>query len=62
MSEEAKGCLHREHKGAPPCNKMCDAGQTLCPHHLLMTQAASAKKPVAKATSQTHRTPRGYEQ
>ena len=62
MSDQPKGCLHREHKGAPTCSKMCDAGQDLCPHHLLLSQATAEKKPPAKADSRTHRTPRGYEQ
>lgn len=60
---EAAGCTYTERKGTPPCNKMCDPEQTLCPYHLLIVKAkADAKKPVAKEPPpRSHRTPRGYE-
>ena len=62
----ATGCEYREYKGFPQCNKVCDAGKNMCPHHLLLIQAkAEQRKPPAKAGSKprpTSTTPRAYQQ
>jgi hypothetical protein len=62
MSEET-GCSHREHKDSPPCNKVCDAGQSLCPHHLFFQMAGKRKPPtpVPEDEYRKFRTPRGYD-
>jgi hypothetical protein len=61
---ELEGCSHREHKDSPPCNKVCDAGETLCPHHLVLSKMPR-RKPPAPATAiesgRKFRTPRGYD-
>jgi hypothetical protein len=66
MSAEAQGCTYTKHPDQPPCNKVCDPGYTLCPHHILLTQAeangVAAKKPPASSKQTIHQTPRGYEQ
>lgn len=54
MSEQ--GCMYREHTNGPMCNKLCDPGQRLCPHHLLLTAAQPTK------TTKTTATPRGYQE
>jgi hypothetical protein len=60
---EAPGCSYREREDKPPCNKVCDAGETMCPHHLLLTKTAAAPKPPAKEDSKRKfRTPRGYDE
>lgn len=58
MSDETPaGCQHRDHPTAGKCNKLCDAGETLCPYHRLleMTAAQPDQKP-----AQTYKTPRAY--
>jgi hypothetical protein len=63
MSDEAEGCLYREHTNGPVCAKICDPGHSMCPHHILLAQTkaeANIKKPAAP--ERRHRTPRGYEQ
>lgn len=52
MSEQ--GCMYREHTNGPMCNKVCDPGQTLCPHHLLLT--------TQQTKADTAKTPRGYQE
>jgi hypothetical protein len=49
------GCTYREHKGTSTCNKLCDAGETLCPFHLLLTS-----KQTNDSTRKADQTPRGY--
>jgi hypothetical protein len=65
MSDEPQGCRHLEQEGGH-CNKVCDAGQTLCPYHLLSVQAQAGKrKPPAAAAedgNRRFRTPRGYDE
>ena len=58
-TEMENGCQHREHKGQPACNKLCDPEQTLCPHHLLLAQLKKGKPP-QKSAGTSHRTPRAY--
>ena len=60
---EATGCEYREHKGVLQCKKLCDPGQTMCPHHLLLTQAkAGQRKPIARVESRASNTPRAYQE
>lgn len=72
------GCQYREHDGEAPCNKLCDAGQEFCPHHLLLLieKRTGAHEPVwsqdprpGKNTTQDGaiqwtvlKTPRGYQE
>jgi hypothetical protein len=41
---DPQGCVHREHKGAPTCNKLCSPGHRMCPHHELLTEAQADQK------------------
>jgi hypothetical protein len=41
---DPQGCSHREHEGAAPCNKLCDPGHRLCPHHELLADAQAERK------------------
>lgn len=62
MSDETPaGCLHRDHPAAARCNKLCDAGETFCPYHLLLqaVELDAAKRKPAQA-AQTYKTPRAY--
>jgi hypothetical protein len=56
--ETRKGCEYKKRDFDPPCNKVCDPGETLCPHHKLLTEHAKAQKQ-AKADDKT---PRGYQE
>jgi hypothetical protein len=57
----SEGCTHRERKDSPLCNKVCDAGETLCPHHLLL-QTSKPKPPAREDGQRKWRTPRGYDE
>jgi hypothetical protein len=66
MSTEAQGCTYTRNNGVP-CAKVCDPGQILCPHHILISQAEAnirktKGKPPASEKGNARRTPRGYEQ
>jgi hypothetical protein len=41
--EEPRGCAHREHRDSAPCNKLCNPGHSLCPHHELLAEAHTAE-------------------
>ncbi len=60
---ETNGCSYvvNQHTGAL-CHKVCDAEQTMCPHHILLTSAnADAKKPPRSVQpNPVHKTPRAY--
>jgi hypothetical protein len=64
MSDETPaGCQHRDHKLETTCNKVCDPGQTLCPHHLMLSQECPPDGPTAERMRQASRpvkTPKGY--
>jgi hypothetical protein len=71
MPEDNLGCSYREREDKPPCNKVCDAGEALCPHHLLLqsvlqTQYPPKRKPPAPAPApdgeRRWKTPRGYDE
>jgi hypothetical protein len=65
MSTEAVGCSYREREDKPPCNKVCDAGEALCPHHLLLqatTRKPPAPAPAAEDGQRRWKTPRGYDE
>lgn len=51
---ERKGCIYIEHPHGPNCNKVCDPGENLCPHHKLLTSAAQVKTEA--------KTPRAYQE
>ena len=59
MSDETPaGCEYREHEGTSTCNKVCNAGQKLCPYHQLLTQQNGAE---LNTVTKTYQTPRGYQ-
>ena len=57
---EAAGCNYREHKGQPPCNKICDPGESQCPHHLLLQAVTKPKPPARETEGRVYQTPRAY--
>jgi hypothetical protein len=57
---ETAGCQHREHKNAPTCKKLCDPGESLCPHHLLLAAQVEQRKSSQKTAGTNHATPRAY--
>lgn len=42
MSEQ--GCTYREHEDEADCNKLCNPGHKMCPHHELLLQTRADKK------------------
>ncbi len=64
MNEERAGCVYRDHPGTATCNKICDAGQTLCPFHLLLTTSSHDKTTEERMREATRplKTPRGYQE
>lgn len=61
LSEEP-GCRFHEHAGTAPCNKVCDPGETFCPHHLLLATTRPADGPTAERMRQATKTPRAYQE
>lgn len=42
--QPGEGCKHREHKSEAVCNKLCNPGKTLCPHHQLIEEVRADEK------------------
>lgn len=59
-----EGCQYRDYPFAAKCHKLCDEGETLCPHHKLLTSQPMVQEsaPLAKPPQgvKTYRTPRAY--
>jgi len=54
MNEEPQGCQHKEQAGETTCNKICDAGETLCPYHKLLRESQPIFPEVPKIPAQAH--------
>jgi hypothetical protein len=50
--DASNGCQYRTSPRRAICGKLCEAGEVLCPHHLLLTRHGEAEVCTT--------TPRGY--
>lgn len=61
MNAAIKGCTQLVNANGATCNKVCDPGQDLCPHHILLRDS---KKPAGSAPApegaRRYKTPRAY--
>jgi nitrite reductase/ring-hydroxylating ferredoxin subunit len=57
------GCIHLTYPGGSPCRKVCDPGETMCPHHRLLFDAkmGEAARKAPKSVAVPLRTPKGYQ-
>jgi hypothetical protein len=59
-------CIYREIPGHAPCNKVCDPGKTLCPHHELLQESQpmfpDPQEIPAGSARQKYKTPKAYQE